>query len=335
MGPNARYAGLLLGACAAVASAQPRLDPGDQANKPAEIMPLAASTLLLDIARAGDRLVTVGWRGDILLSDDLGVSWRQAESVPTRTMLTGVFFVDARDGWAVGHDETVLRTTDGGETWQRVYFAPQTQQPLLDLWFADRDHGIAIGAYDTYLTTSDGGLSWTSQKFAALPLAAATSEDEFAPDYHLNHIAAANGKLYMAAEAGHLYRSDDGGRNWRTLPSPYDGSFYGLLPLEGDGLLAFGLRGNLWRSNDAGLTWSQIETHTTAMLTDAVRLADGTIVVSGLSGVLLVRLAGSSGWTLQQQADRKGIAALAPLSDHAVVAVGEAGVKRIVLGERP
>ena len=101
-------------------------------------------------------------------------------------------------------------------------YAPQTQQPLLDLWFADRDHGIAIGAYDTYLTTSDGGLSWTSQKFAALPLAAATSEDEFAPDYHLNHIAAANGKLYMAAEAGHLYRSDDGGRNWRTLPARYN-----------------------------------------------------------------------------------------------------------------
>ena len=66
-------------------------------------------------------------------------------------MLTAVFFVDAQYGWAVGHDETILNTVDGGETWTRSHFAPEAQQPLLDLWFANRVSGIAVGAYGALL----------------------------------------------------------------------------------------------------------------------------------------------------------------------------------------
>jgi len=96
--------------------AQAQLDPHDSANQPAEIAPLAATSLLLDLAQAGDRLVAVGERGHVLLSDDEGVTWRQAKSVPTRAMLTAVYFADGEYGWAVGHDETILNTVDGGET---------------------------------------------------------------------------------------------------------------------------------------------------------------------------------------------------------------------------
>ena len=101
-----------------------------------------------------------------MLSDDQGATWRQAKSVPTRVLLTAVFFVDAEYGWAVGHDETILNTADGGETWTRTHFAPEAQQPLLDLWFANRVSGIAVGAYGAYFTTNDGGRHWSSAKFS-------------------------------------------------------------------------------------------------------------------------------------------------------------------------
>ena len=73
----------------------------DPATAAAEIKPLAAKSLLLDVARSGTRYVAVGARGDVLLSDD-GRDWRQAE-VPTRATLTAVSAVDA-NVWAVGHD---------------------------------------------------------------------------------------------------------------------------------------------------------------------------------------------------------------------------------------
>ena len=75
-----------------------------------------ASSTLLDIARAGQRLVAVGERGHILYSEDGGKQWVQAQ-VPTTAMLTRVFFIDEQTGWAVGHDGNVLTTSDGGVSW--------------------------------------------------------------------------------------------------------------------------------------------------------------------------------------------------------------------------
>src|SRR5262245_35272257 len=151
----ALIAALALGG-GAFAQSTPEVDTNDAANEAALIKPLASSSLLLDLAAAGKRLVAVGERGHVLLSDDEGATWRQAKSVPTRTMLTAVYFADDEYGWAVGHDETILNTVDGGETWTRSHFAPEAQQPLLDLWFANRVSGIAVGAYGAYFTTNDG-----------------------------------------------------------------------------------------------------------------------------------------------------------------------------------
>src|SRR5688572_29562053 len=100
----------------------------------AQKAPLAERSLLLDIAAAGKRLVAVGDRGHVLLSDDAGGRWRQAQGVPAQTLLTAVCFGDARHGIAVGHDELILVTKDAGESWQRTHYAPQAQQPLLDVW---------------------------------------------------------------------------------------------------------------------------------------------------------------------------------------------------------
>jgi len=314
-----------------------QLDPNDSANKPAEIEPLAASSLLLDLAVAGERLVAVGERGHVLLSDDHGASWRQAKSVPTRVMLTAVFFTDAEYGWAVGHDETILNTVDGGETWTRSHFAPEAQQPLLDLWFANRVSGIAVGAFGAYFTTNDGGRHWASAKFAppAPPPKhdgeAAPNEGDLPPDYHLNRIVGVGNRLYVAAEGGQLYRSDNRGASWRVLPSPYEGSFFGLVPIRGDGLLAFGLRGHLFRSADAGETWTQLPTGTTAMLTDGVAINDLRVVIGGLTGVLLVSGDAGETFRLTQQDDRKGVSALLPGPAGAVIVAGEGGVRTIRL----
>ena len=311
-----------------------QLDPNDSANKPAEIEPLAANSLLLDLARAGNRLVAVGERGHVMLSDDQGATWRQAKVVPTRVMLTAVFFVDSEYGWAVGHDETILNTADGGETWTRSHFAPEAQQPLLDLWFANRVSGIAVGAYGAYFTTNDGGRHWSSAKFSPPEPAKhdgenAPDEGELPPDYHLNRIVGVGNRLYVAAEGGKLYRSDDRGASWRMLPSPYEGSFFGLVPIRGEGLLAFGLRGHLFRSADAGETWHELDSHTTAMLTDGIAVNDIRVVIGGLAGVLLVSSDAGETFKLTQQDDRKGISALLPGPAGAVVVAGEGGVRTI------
>jgi photosystem II stability/assembly factor-like uncharacterized protein len=245
--------------------------------------------------------------------------------------LTGVFFLDEKRGWVVGHDAVILRTGDGGESWELVYSAPEMQSPLLDIWFRDEQSGFAVGAYGFFLETSDGGDTWTDR------LIVETEPEEDDPyafdsgaDLHLNHIARSDsGRLYVAAEAGTVFRSDDDGRNWVELPSPYAGSFFGSLPLEGDTLLLFGLRGNLFRSDDAGETWSPVETGTQAMLTDGVRRSAESLVIAGLAGALLVSDDGGATFDLVQQEDRQGVSSILSMSDGSLVLVGEYGVSRL------
>src|SRR6202030_2931592 len=125
----------------------------------AEPARLATHSLLIALAEAGSRLVAVGDRGIIVLSDDRGRSWAQALDVPTDALLTGVCFLDAEHGVAVGHDEVILASADAGRTWRRTHYAPDAQRPLLDVWCGAGGHAIAVGAYSAYFSSEDGGAS--------------------------------------------------------------------------------------------------------------------------------------------------------------------------------
>lgn len=296
--------------------------------------PLASRSLLLDGVAVEDRIVAVGEWGHVLLSDDHGRSWRQAK-VPTRATLTAVFFHDENLGWAVGHDATILRSRDGGENWERVHFAPEEERPFFDIWFTDAKNGFAIGAYAFFLGTTDGGETWSQRQISG---GDDLTEDYDAflegSDYHLNHIArSGTGRLYIAAEAGTIYRSDDDGQTWISLPSPYHGSFFGTLPLENDSLLLFGLRGHMYRSEDAGESWEQVETSTEAMLTNGLRLKDGTVLVTGLAGTLLFSEDGGRRFDLRLQADRQGLATVIETDDDGLILIGEFGVTKLPQSE--
>ncbi|MBW2369941.1 MAG: hypothetical protein JRH15_18880, partial [Deltaproteobacteria bacterium] len=54
----------------------------DPLDRPAVMSRGAAHSVLLDVTTAGERLVAVGERGIVVLSDDAGHTWRQAK-VPT------------------------------------------------------------------------------------------------------------------------------------------------------------------------------------------------------------------------------------------------------------
>jgi len=308
----------------------------------AEHARLAARSLLIAVAAAGARLVAVGDRGVIVLSDDHGATWTQAASVPVQALLTGVCFFDSRRGIAVGHDELILVTDDGGDDWKLAHYAPEAQRPLLDVWCGAGGAAIAVGAYSTYLASTDGGASWSARPFTpspvpapkgtAHPARAASADEEARGGYHLNRIAGATAsRLYIAGEAGHLYRSDDAGVHWKELASPYAGSFFDVLPLGGDALLASALRGNLYRSDDAGGSWRRLDTGTDQMLDGAALLPEGEVAVVGLAGVVLVSRDGGHSFSLEQQSDRSGLSAALAVGRDAIVAVGENGARLLAL----
>lgn len=280
------------------------------------------TVLALGAARAGARLVMVGERGRIFVSDDEGRNWHAVRS-PVEATLTAVHFHDARLGWAVGHDAVIVRTEDGGETWQIARSAPEEERPLLDVRFLDPKHGIAIGAYGTFLESRDGGRSWSERKII---------ED----DRHLNALAAGdNGGLFIAGESGTLLFSTDAGAQWAPLPQPYKGSFFGILAPGGNDLVAFGLRGNLYHSSDLGQAWAPVSVPGRASLMGGRTLAPGQAVVVGQSGTVLTTRDGGRSFTLRRDAGAAAFAAALPAADGSLFAFGERGVTRLTGAAAP
>ena len=276
----------------------------DVLDTPALKSELAARTLVNGLTLAGQRLVAVGQRGHVLLSDDQGKSWQQA-SVPASSDLVAVSFPSAERGWAVGHDGVVLASTDGGLSWVRQLdgrtlgdvlikhytasgdakwlaeaqrFASQgAENPLLDVWFDDANNGVVVGAFGLALRTADGGKSWQ-------PLMHAIDNPKA---LHLYAVRRVGGELYIAGEQGLLLKLDRERGRFVALSVPYQGTLFGVVGNDRV-VLAFGLRGNVVRSTDSGRTWGPVSTGVTAGLTAGALDERGRIVLTSQAGHVLV-----------------------------------------------
>jgi len=269
--------------------------------------------VLMDVARAGDRLIAVGERGFTLVSDDAGKSWKAAATPVDRT-LTGIAFKDAKTGVAVGHGGSVVRTDDGGATWAKVPLEEAGPDSLLGVVNLGGDHFVAYGAFGLYFDSVDAGRTWQKRIVIA---------DDF--DRHISQVLPVGTSLFLVAESGTLARSEDGGTTWTTLASPYQGSFFGAMVTRDGALLVFGMRGNVYRTTDMGTTWQKIEVGTTASLMSGKQLADGRVLLVGNIGMLATSADDGKKLNLYWSPARRGFAALAEISDQ-VVLVGETGV---------
>lgn len=305
----------------------------------------AFQATMLAVARAGKRLVAVGERGIVLLSDDDGRNWHQIR-MPVSTTLTQVVFVDAKRGWVAGHSGIVLTTSDSGETWVKQLDGAKAAQleldsakvsgnpkrntyaerlvkdgadkPILGMYFADVNNGFVVGAYGLALATADGGKTWQSMM----------GDIDNPKGCHLYAVVPAGQALYIVGEQGLIYRSSDAGHSFTALQSNSHGTFFGLAATPGGELVAFGLRGNVFRSVDEGRHWERVDMPPVT-LTAGLRLADGSIALTDEGGhLLLSRDAGRSFQTVALT--RPSIAVgLAQASDGALVIAGPANMTRI------
>jgi len=317
---RALLAVLLLGGSA---WAQAPATPAAPAADPGELRKVTMERLLLaDATRVGNRVIAVGDLGYVVYSDDNGGTWKRAKS-PAAPLLTSVDFVDARHGWAVGHDSVILATADGGESWTQQFSAPSEQRPLLDVLFLSPANGFAVGAYGAFYETTDGGKSWNVRKVIA-------------DDKHLNAILKlADGKLLILGEAGTVLASADSGKTWTALPSPYKGSFFGGVTTDDGAVVAFGLRGRIYRSGDAGKTWKQVDNTSVATLMGGSRLPAGALVIAGAAGTVLVsRDQGHSFVPLATGSNRAFSKALLG-APNSLLLVGEVGAREIALPTSP
>ena len=285
---------VLRAAVVAIAFAYPAAHAGyaDVLDTPAQPSALVEKSLLQSVARSGARMIAVGQRGHVLVSNDAGATWAQSK-VPVSSDLTSVILADAARGWAVGHDGVILATVDGGVTWKvqlngfdaaeriaasanpeaRRYKEQGADKPFLDVWFEDARNGYAVGAYNLLFRTSDGGATWESWFDRA----------ENPKLLNLYAIRPAGGELYIAGEGGLVLKLDRAQQRFRAVPTPYAGSFFGIAD-GGATAVMFGLRGNVYTTVDAGRTWERVDAQLAGSVVAAARAKDGKLLLADAAG---------------------------------------------------
>ncbi len=112
-----------------------------------------------DVAFAGSRVCITGEFGGLRCSDDQGVSWQEKDSQVDTSMMA-IAFRDQQHGLAVGLDGKVIRSNDGGETWELID-CPTSKQLYGLSWTGDE--WAIVGEKGTLLLYDPNGDIWVQE----------------------------------------------------------------------------------------------------------------------------------------------------------------------------
>jgi photosystem II stability/assembly factor-like uncharacterized protein len=322
----------------------------DVLDTPALMSPLASKSLMQAVTVAGNRTIAVGQRGHIVISSDGGATWKQSP-VPVSSDLTAVYFVDDKQGWAVGHDGVILHTGDGADKWEvqlngltandllvaamerKVAAEPSSEEakrllaeaqrykeqgadkPFLDVWFADALNGYAVGAYSMIFKTADGGKSWQ-------PWFDRTENPKF---FNLYAIRPAAGSVYIAGEGGLVLKLDQASQRFKAVSPQYNGSLFGVTEAKG-AVVVYGLRGNVFRSEDGGAHWTKVDAGLPATVVSATRTPQGTTILADVGGRLAASTDGAQTFTRMTLKNPMPLTAIADLGEGRLALTGPRGV---------
>ncbi|MEM9368326.1 MAG: Ig-like domain-containing protein [Planctomycetota bacterium] len=182
----------------------------------------------------------------------------------------GMAIREHREAWIAGSNGTVIRTTDSGESWQRVSVPDAIELDFRDVELL-RD-GTALlmsvgeGSSSRVLRSTNAGETWQTV------LVNAETQGFF--DGMTFGEDGRSGWLYGDPVDGHLdiYRTTNGGESWERLPKEQrprlqEGE-YGFAA-SGTGIIANGRHvwiatggsvANVWHSADTGMTWQPHDT---------------------------------------------------------------------------
>jgi len=220
-------------------------------------------------------------------------SWT-AQTSGVTARLRGVSAVNDRLVWASGANGTIIRTTDGGATWQKLSVPDADKLDFRDIDAVSEGTAYALsigpGAASRIYKTIDAGATWTLQFTNADEKAFFDAMAFWDPERGIAFSDSVDGQFVILSTV-------DGGRTWSRVPAkalPPALAGEGAFAASGTNVAVAGTSdvwigttaGRVLHSSDAGRTWSIATTgiatgEATGIFSISFRDARHGIVVGG------------------------------------------------------
>ncbi len=201
-----------------------------------------------------------GGRGTILKTEDAGKTWirkttrsttpgRGGNPRPLRATLMGIQMINEKTGFIAGTENTILKTTDGGETWvgnsERIRLGG-TRTNLENIWFVSPTTGWIIGSFGTLLRTTDSGDTWEKR--------------ELEMDSNLFGIHFFDENTgWISGQEGLILHTADGGKTWQQQKTDSYNDLYDITFVDAMVGWAAGDYGTVLHTTDGGKTWNTLK----------------------------------------------------------------------------
>lgn len=191
--------------------------------------------------------------------------------------LFGVSFTDNAHGWASGYYGSMLKTSDGGDTWSYQHMGGD--QLIRRVRFVNEREGWAVGHRGSVYKSTDGGSTW--------------NERTLKQGLYLRSLDFVNPEVgWVVGHEAAIFSTRDGGDTWarqslfdfkgRDMPR-----LNGIAAVDTQIAVAVGEFGTVAVTHDGGKTWNVKPPVTAATLTSVAVLENNFIAV-GLDGSSLI-----------------------------------------------
>jgi photosystem II stability/assembly factor-like uncharacterized protein len=180
--------------------------------------------------------------------DSIAANPWEPVTLPTdKTILDITLVGNGPHGWAVGKNATILETTDGGKTWvDKSLDLGESPYNLESVSFSGKE-GWIVGKPAILLHTTDEGKTWSE-----IPLS-----NQLPGDPRLV-VALGNKQAEMMTDLGAIYRTSDGGRNWKAMVQESIGVIRNVSRSPSGKYVSVSSRGSYYSTwNPGDKAWSQ------------------------------------------------------------------------------
>jgi photosystem II stability/assembly factor-like uncharacterized protein len=234
----------------------------------------------------GGALLAAAWYSKTMMMT--GSNAEVAEIVPPtiewRDLFYGAASPTPETVWIAGSNGKVVRSDDGGSSFEVQTTPVETNLQDIDSW--SRERAVAVGNDGVVIVTSDGGSHWTAveapRSEIANKLIRVRCTDE--------------GRAWTVGVMGMIASTEDWGASWRRRAQEIDLAWNDIAFADASNGWVVGEFGSMMRTTDAGETWTEAEPQSERSLM-AIAFRDPSHAVAvGLDGLILVTEDGGTTW---------------------------------------